>query len=181
MPLFFGCAGNSINGLVLQNPCLLHFSIYKSFICLLPCICLLLSDLHTCSVSLPSAWHAENNHIPSPATAANITLSFEFPYQSAFATCPALTAPSRLSSYTRSVSKLIFQKSSHPWLHSHFAHSFQLWLHDISPAAPLCSAPTQLQFLILRLHVCSRSELILIRIGAVTTPDRTISLEYKAN
>lgn len=110
-----------------KNDLLWHFSIYKSLICLFPCTCLL-SDLHTCSPSLPSTWCAENNHILFPTTAANLTSSFEFPYQSAFATCLVLAAPSRLSSCTRTVAKLIFQKSSYTTLHSGVAHLFQLWL-----------------------------------------------------
>lgn len=67
-------------------------------------------------------------------------------YQSALTTCQALTTHSRLSSYTSSVPKLIFQKSSYTPLHSHFTYQFQSQFPGVFPAALLGIAPTKLQF-----------------------------------
>lgn len=133
----------------------------------MPCICLI-SDLHTCSPSFPSAWHAENNHTQSPTTAANITSSFEFPYQSAFAMYLVLAPPSRLSSCTKMVSKLIFQKSSYTTFRCCSPLST---VTPYLPAASSCSAPTKNPVYLPSHPTYSGSSVISNGVGVITTPE----------
>lgn len=139
MPLFFNSKGNSKT---VWNYIIDLFSIFstsKSFICFLPCICFLLPSLHTCSISLSSGWHAENNHKLSPVTAA-ISLNPLAPLSECLHNMPAPNFSFKALQLHQQCTK------THPSGIFLCSTAFTFYLPFPFPAVLLGIAPTQLQF-----------------------------------